>query len=159
MADERRSDIPAEELFRSTAPGSRTIKQNKLMGGSDLLYSKTVIATLAEIIAGKEVLPEVDGISYTIIDADFIFAGTAATATSIDLESTEDTPKTIVAVPVAAADDGDIATTRPLTANVTTGSGFRTALTAGKGVNLKETGSTLTGTTSVTVNLKYTQNY
>lgn len=155
MPDERRSDVTASELFREREVPQRIIKQSKLPNGRSIEYSTEVIATAAEINAGRVILPAATGLSYLVTGIDLLCVGAAGGATAITLVSTEDTPKTLLTVNVAQATDGAIITTRPLTASVTTGNGFRTALTAGRGVNIAKTGGTLTGTTSVTVHIKY----
>lgn len=110
-------------------------------------------ATLNEIIAGTQILDKIPGFKYVVHDFLLIFAGNAATAIDIRLSSNNATPVDIVTVAVANAGDGD--KRAPADATAVLGAGFNAELGSGDGVQIRETGNTLTGTTSVTGWIEY----
>lgn len=105
-------------------------------------------ATLAEIIDGKVLLEKIPTFRYRVIGFLLLFNGTAATATDIRLSSTESSPTDIATVLIANAADGDKRNEADATAVL--GAGFNVELPVNEGVQIRETGTTLTGTTSVT---------
>lgn len=105
-------------------------------------------ATLAEIIATKVICPKIPGFKYRIIGFLLRFNGNAATADDIRLSTTASTPVDIATVLIANAADGDKRNEADATAVL--GAGFNAENASGEGVLIRETGTNLTGTTSVT---------
>lgn len=117
------------------------------------LQSVTVTATLAEINAGKILIPAVAGKSIKVVDYIMRVAGGWATATSVDLQSTNDTPVKVNVALIAALTNGAVIV--PPTANVTLSAGFGAALGAGDALKVINVGTAGTGGTSITYTITY----
>lgn len=120
-------------------------------GGEDLtsfaLQAVPFTATLAEINAGKTIVPAVVGRTYQVHGVKFICTGSFAAGTDIRISDTAGTPVDVVTVPVASLTDGALITES--TANNVVGTMFAD-LTASKGVQIRKTGSSMTTATKVT---------
>lgn len=126
------------------------------MPSEGMVYHAHQVVTTAEINAGEEILPAVTGRTYTVVGYQLLCAGAAAGATAIVLADTASSPVAVSTALIAACGNGARISSYALAiSNVTQGT-IGSALTASKGVQLYKTGSTLTGTTSVTVDLLYT---
>lgn len=136
----------AEHIIQNTGVG-------RMAGVMPLVESQQFSATLAEIIAGKTILPPIPGFCYKVIDFLLFFAGTADDATDIRLSSTDGTPVDIATILIADAADGD--KVGAVSAEAVLGAGFNAELSSGQGVLIRETGTTLTGTTGVTGIITY----
>lgn len=107
-------------------------------------------ATLAEINAGKVLLPAFGSSRYRIVNCFMKVAGNFAAATDIRIGDTAATPVVAITGLIAAFTDGaflDMATTN-VTPHATNFGGY---LTAGKGVQIYKTGSAATGGTDVDI--------
>lgn len=109
--------------------------------------------TLAELNAGKTILPAVASRTIRVVDFTARVSGTFATHTSADLEDTNGTPVAIQTLLVAGLTDG--AVLKDGTANVTRGVGMWGDLTAGAGIAVTNTGAAATGGTSITFDIQY----
>lgn len=109
-----------------------------------------VTATLAEINAGKTLIPAVAGKKIRITNFAAIAVGTFAATTSVDIQDGAAVPVKVAVLPVADLDD---ATVLPLTANV--GAGFGVPLTTAEEVVVANVGSAATGGTSIRFILTY----
>lgn len=119
------------------------------------VQTAVVTATLAEINAGKVLIPGSTGQAITVSSVIARVTGTFATGTSVELESTNGTP-----VPVLTYAETAIAGTTVLVnnaANVTVGAGFGVALGTGDGLQVVNNGSAQTGGTSIEFTITYTQ--
>lgn len=112
-----------------------------------------VTATLAEINAGKILIPAVTGKQIKVVGFELLVSGTFATGTSIEIEDDETTPVVTASIAVAALSDG--ASIFPNTANVTLGAGYLAASTVSKNIKVTITGSDFTGGTSIIFKLQY----
>jgi hypothetical protein len=112
-----------------------------------------VTATLAEINAGKVLVPGRQG--KTIVFTSFAarVTGTFTTCTAIVLADDASSPVTIQSIAVAAAGDGEVL--KDGTTNVTRGAGMWGNLTQGVGIKVTKTGSSAAGGTSITFFLGY----
>lgn len=117
------------------------------------LQSITVTATLAEINAGKTLIPAVSGKSIKVLDYIMRVAGNWATATSVDLQSSNGTPVKVNVALIAALTDGAVLV--PPASNVTLGAGFGAALGAGDSLKVVNVGTAGTGGTSITYTITY----
>lgn len=117
------------------------------------LLSVEFVVTLAELNAGKTLVPSVPGRKYKPVDFYVKFTGTFTTATDIRLSDLNSSPVDIVTIAIAQAGDG-VYHTRSKGTN-TLGAGFMAELTAGKGIQIRKTGSAAAGGTSVTVQITY----
>lgn len=128
----------------------------------NMLSVLAVSVTLAQIKAGTAVIvPAITGKKVRVFDFDLLFAGAAATATTIRLSDTNSSPVDVAVVPVALAADASRLTRIGTITSIggVNGAGANSlviqnlgvALTAGKGVQIRDvTANTLTGTTGVT---------
>jgi len=117
------------------------------------LLSVEVTVTLAELNAGKVLVPAVPGRVYRPTDFFLGFNGTFAAATDIRLSDTAGSPVDIVTIGIAQAGTG-VVHTRSKGTN-TLGPGLLFDLTASKGIQIRKTGSTATGGTSILVQVQY----
>lgn len=120
---------------------------------SVLPNAQLVTATLAEINAGKELIPAVTGKKIRILDIDAKVAGNFATGTSVEIEDSNGTPVVALQYAVAALTDG--AFLEADTANVTIGAGYLADLTISKSLRIEKTGSDFTGGTSISLMISY----
>lgn len=117
------------------------------------LQSITVTATLAEINAGKTLIPAVSGKSIKVTDYIMRVSGGWATATSVDLQSSNATPVKVNVALIAALTNGAVIV--PPTANVTLSAGFGVALGSGDALKVVNVGTAGTGGTSITYTITY----
>ncbi|TVQ59911.1 MAG: hypothetical protein EA379_09530 [Phycisphaerales bacterium] len=138
------------------APGGAiNVADGGAVRGGTVVQSFVGSATVAQVNAGLELIPGVAGRSIRPLLIRLVFAGTAAGATDIRISDTNSSPVDAVTVAVAAANGSTVTTAGAAAANVTYGAGLLAALTAGEGVQIRKTGGTLTGTTSVGVLVLY----
>ena len=107
-----------------------------------------VTATLAEINAGKTIIPAVTGKQIQVLDYIAIAAGTFADTTSVDLQ--DESATNVTALAVADLDDATL-----LPSDGTLGAGFGVPLTVSEALEVVNTGSTATGGTSVRFIVSY----
>lgn len=113
----------------------------------------TIVATLAQINAGAVLLPGTAGKSIQVLDVTQLVSGAFATGTAVVLESTDASPVVVESTAVAALTNG--AVVLKSTSGVTLGAGFAVKLNAGVGLQVAETGSAMTGGTSITFVITY----
>lgn len=101
-----------------------------------------VTATLAEINAGKTLIPAVSGKQIRVTNYAAIAVGTFADTTSVDIQDESATKVAVLAVA-----DLDDATLTP--ADGALGAGFAVPLTAGEALEIANVGSAATGGTSI----------
>lgn len=105
-------------------------------------------ATLAEVNAGKVVLPPTQDASQIRVLGIFLsFAGTWAAGTLFRLINTAATPVVVAHVAVANMNDNKWDET---SAETVLGAGWAALLGGGQGLKVDKTGSTMTGGTSMT---------
>lgn len=128
----------------------RVLRQNNdIVNASRSLIAT---ATLAEINAGKVLIPGVAGKQLVVTDITARVTGGFATTTSVDLQA--ETAGTKVSVgAVAALTNG--AVLKPGDANFSRGAGYAVALTAGEGLKVVNVGSAATGGTSIAYTFSY----
>jgi Uncharacterized conserved protein (DUF2190) len=119
------------------------------------LQTVIVTATLAQINAGKVLIPGAVGQKITVTDYTARVVGNFATGTSIEMESTNVTP--VAVSTIAEAGLTDAAILRPSSANTTLGVGFAAQLGAGDGLQVVNNGANQTAGTSVTFTITYSQ--
>lgn len=110
-------------------------------------FTYEVTATLAEINAGKEIIPAKVGKSIKVVDYAARVVGTFTTNTSVDLESgTTGTKVTAIAV----AGLVDAALLLKSSGNTTLGAGFATSLEVGESLDVSNVGAAAAAGTSIT---------
>lgn len=148
-------------LDRATASGQlirvyiNTLGQSQPVAATNTVQSVEVTATLAEINAGKVLIPGVGSKQVTVLDYTARVAGNFATGTAVLLESTNGTPVVASTIAEAALTTGAIL--KPASANTTLGAGFSVPLGVGDGVKVANSGSAQTGGTSIQFTILYTQ--
>lgn len=123
------------------------------LDANQVVQVATITATLAEINAGKVILPAVAGQQYELVSIHFKTVGTFGGLTDIRIGTTEDTPTPVFTVVAAELEDGDIHS--HLTGTNTLAAAFWAALALGYGLKVYKTGSTATGGTSVIIKVGY----
>lgn len=112
----------------------------------------TATATLAEINAGKVLIPATTGKKIRVVNFVARHSGSFTTATSIDLVS-DATSVNVESVAIAQATNGAVLV--PASTGVTLGAGFGADLPVSEGLKVQKTGSTAAGGTSVTYTVSY----
>ena len=114
-----------------------------------------VTATLAEINAGKVLIPGVAGQAITVSNIINRVVGTFATGTSVELESTNGTPVAVMTYAETAIAGTTVLL--PGAANTTIGAGFGVPLGTADGLKVVNNGSAQTGGTSMEFTITFTQ--
>lgn len=155
MPDEYRFLIPLlEKVAAKSEADAKSELLSDLQLGQDFVRTARVTATLAEIIAGKVIVPAVTGKKIRVLHWSIRCAGNAAGATGVKLLDDNDTPVEVTAVVTAGLGTG--VHVLPWTAtHVTNGAGYRADLTTAKNLLLKSYGNELTGTTSMIATVEY----
>lgn len=112
----------------------------------------TVTATIAEINAGKDLIPAVVGKGIKVLNVYQSVTGAFATNASVDLQSATAGTKVLVTAQAGLTNGAKLF---PSSANVTTGAGFGEVLEAGQALKVVNVGTAATGGTSI----KYTITY
>ncbi len=120
---------------------------------SSAIRTANVTATLAEINAGKTIIPGVAGKSIRVVGFVERVTGGFASTTSVDLQSSNATPVKVVVNAVAALTNGAVLV--PGSANVTLGAGYGVNLGAGDSLVVANVGSAATGGTSIQFTIQY----
>jgi len=122
------------------------------------LYTRVGYLGLSQINGGTVIVPGINGVSYRVVD--FLFQGVGsnlATCTSVNVDDTTGTPVVVAAVPVATLASN--AVIGPGGANNTlTTMGWQGALTAGKGIQIINAGSSCTAATGLYYRIEWTTN-
>lgn len=141
-------------LEKAAADGDliRVLIQEPVAGNGSGTRTAIVVATLAQINAGLEVLPAVAGKKYNVLDYTARVLGGFATGTSVELES-DTTAVAITTIAEAGLTNG--AVLKPTSANTTLGAGYAAQLPAGEGVKVVNNGAAQTGGTSITFTITY----
>lgn len=118
--------------------------------------SVNVTATLAEINAGKELIPAIAGKSIKVISFTSRVTGAFTTTTSVDIQSSNAVPVKVAVHAVAGLTNGAVITSAP-TANTTLGAGFSVPLGSGDALRVANVGAAAAGGTSIQFTINYTQ--
>ncbi len=121
----------------------------------NLIRTVSVSATLAEINAGKVLIPGVTGKAITVTNFDWRVTGTFTTATAVVLASDNGTPVVVGTEAIAGVTTGAIIL--PSDTNMVLGAGYGVALGTGDGLKVTKTGSSAAGGTSIAFNISYAQ--
>lgn len=143
--------INANDLIRVITRSPQLTAANTSGG----LKTVQVSATLAEINAGKVLIPGVAGKKITVLNVVNRSVGAFATGTGVVLESTNGAPVLVLTYLEAAI--GASAVLYPSSANVTNGAGMAAPLGTGDGLQVVNSGTAQTGGTSQTYTITYTQ--
>lgn len=111
-----------------------------------------VVCTLAEINAGKELVPATVGKSIRVVGLTRRVSGTAAVATSADVQSGSTAVKVMVDL-IAALTNGAVIINKET--NCTPGAGWAADLPAGESLVVANVGSAMTTLTSITYTVSY----
>ena len=122
----------------------------------DEIYSIEATVTLAQLNAGFTFLPAAGGVTIKVVGYYMKCTGAFTTATDIRISDTTGTPVDVVTLAIAGATSGAVIT-EALTTNITLGT-FGAPLTASQGLQLRKTGSSAAGGTSIFVMCKYKVN-
>jgi hypothetical protein len=131
------------------------ITANQITAGDQALKTITVTALLAEINAGKTLIPASGTKKITVVDFIEQVSGNFATGTAVLLQSSNATPVVVATTAEAGLTTG--AVLGRTSSNVTLGAGYGVALGAGDGLVVANSGSAQTGGTSITYTITYKQ--
>jgi len=120
------------------------------------VYQAVVTASLAEINAGKILIPLVAGKTISVMSYLMEVTGAFATVTDIRIQDSNGTPVIVTTALTAALTNGAKIGSYGAVANVTNGAGFAAAATAAKNIVVAATGTAMTGGTSIRFILTYT---
>ena len=118
------------------------------------VFNAVATASLAEINAGKAIIPGVIGKKIVPLNYSLRVIGPFAAGTNIKLQDSNDVPIVVCTALAAALTDGAKIGSQATVANVTDGAGFQGELTSGKSMNLVATGA-FTGGTSIAISIDY----
>lgn len=116
------------------------------------VFSVRNTVTLAEINAGKVIVPAVTGKKVRVLNYIARVSGGFAATTSVDLQSSTTGTK-VTALAVAGLTNG--AVLQPTSSNTTLGAGFGADLEVSEGLKVANTGSAATTGTSITYTVTY----
>jgi hypothetical protein len=119
------------------------------------VFEAMVTATMAEVNAGKVVVPAVPGHQILVSEYQINTTGTFNTLTDVRLQSSNGTPVVVVTALLAAIGGGTKINSDSVITNVTDGAGFMVALGAGDSLKIVKTGSDATTGTSIMVRVRY----
>lgn len=123
------------------------------LDANQVVQIKTITTTLAELNAGKVLLPAVAGQQYELVSIHWLTTGAFITLTAAIIATTEDTPTALFTV--VQAQLGDAVVHSHLTGTNTLAAAFWAALVIGYGVKIYQSGTAAAGGTSITVKLGY----
>lgn len=126
---------------------------NMVLGSPIVLATDPLTVTLAQINAGKELIPARAGNAIQIINFTVKSTGAWAALTSILIQDTADTPVVVATLAQAQLTDGAILI--PGATGVTLGAGFYGTLTRGKALKAIKSGSDGTTATNVIIQVTY----
>lgn len=141
----------------------RTVWSSDAAGSSSTVYAAVFTATVAQINTGLTIVAADANRTLTVVGFHLMVTGAMTTSTDVRLSDTSSGPVDIVTVVVAGLYSGAVITpgsavlvsSPPELNDVTVGAGFAAALTAGKGIQIRKTGGTLAGGTSITGVIQY----
>jgi hypothetical protein len=119
------------------------------------VFETVVTCTMAEVNAGKVIVPAITGKQILVTGYLMIIAGSFNTLTDVRLQSSNATPVVVVTALLAAIPDAAKISSDAVISNVTDGAGFMVALGAGDSLKLVKTGSAATTGTSIKVRVRY----
>lgn len=119
------------------------------------LRTAIVSATLAEINAGKVLIPASVGKKITVVNYAARVTGAFATGTAVILESTNVAPVLVTTLAEAGLTNGAVLI--PSSGNTTLGAGFAAQLGSGDGLQVVNSGAAQTAGTSIQFTLSYLQ--
>lgn len=120
------------------------------------VYSIIDTVTLAQLNAGKQIIPDIPGKTIKVVGYLMKFNGAFTTATAIVLQDTNSSPVNVVSIAIAGATNGAKISSFATESNTTDGAGLYANLTEGKGLRIAKTGSNAAGGTSITVEVLFT---
>jgi len=126
---------------------------NDALAYAPRVNNNVVTATLAEINAGKVIVPAVAGKQLLITSYIARVSGTFATGTAVILQSSNASPVLVTTLAEAGLTNGAVLTVG--SANTTLGAGFGIALGAGDSLRVVNSGSAQTGGTNITFTITY----
>jgi hypothetical protein len=133
--------------------GNGVLVGSRRLNPSPGLNSVTKTVTLAQINAGYTLVKAFGACKYRVVGFTLLLNGTFLTSTDIRLSDTAATPVDIATLAIAQAVDN--AQLGPDSTGVTLNAGWAAALTAAKGIQIRQTGTAATGGTDILVTLQY----
>jgi len=117
------------------------------------LYNAPAVVTLAQLNAGYTLVAAAPSFTLRVVDFLIIPTGTFTTATDIRLSDTTATPVDIATLVIANATNNNVV--QPGATGLTLNAGFGVPLTANQGLQIRKTGSSAAGGTSLLVLVRY----
>lgn len=149
----------ASQVFGGTVDFTGTVKKHGKDVSQDMVFKASGRITLAQLNAGYDVAPDVAGKQYKVVGYYFrAIGGNAGAATDARLSDKAASPVDVVTMAVAALTANAEIHSGATISDVTKGAGWMTALTAGKGLQLRKTGSTMTTMTHLDFIVEYQLN-
>ena len=114
------------------------------------------LVTLAQLNAGHNIVPGHGAVRPRVVGVRLRFNGTFTTGTDMRISTDEATPTDLMTVAVAGMLTGEIHTdTDDQDSDITISADMYTKLAAGVGIQIRKTGSSMAGGTSIDVLIRY----
>lgn len=130
-----------------------SVTADQILLSAPVVRVAVVTATLAEINAGKVIVPALSGKSIVVTDFAARVSGNFTATTSVDLQATTTTATKVQVCAVAALTDA--AVLKDGTANVTRGAAMYGSAPAGESISVANVGTAAAGGTSITFYVTY----
>lgn len=141
-----------DNFFKQTGNRDNEFVSHGTVNGGKLVSMSRVTATVAEINAGKVLVPAVSGKTIVVTDFAARVNGTFTTATSVDVE---DTSATVSVQSLAIAQVVDAAVLQDADTGVTRGAGMFGSITLGEALQVIKKGSDAAGGTDIEFFITY----
>lgn len=135
--------------------GELVLAPGAIVKSSTLVQATIVTVTLAELNAGKTIIPGVPGFKILVLDVRKLVTGAFTGLTLSVLQSSNVSPVVVTSYTQASLTNGAVFTTTATISGQTLGAGFEVGLGTGDSLVSAKTGSAAAGGTSI----KYTVHY
>lgn len=134
-------------------PSGGILAGSRVLQKSPGLQTAVKTVTLAQLNAGYTIVPAYGAVRHRVVNFVMLLNGTFLTSTDIRLSDTAATPVDIATLAIAQAVDN--AQLTPDSTGITLNAGWAAKLTAGKGIQLRQTGAAATGGTDILISVEY----
>ena len=132
------------------------LQGTRQVGVAPLTNEVVKLVTLAQLNADHTIVPGYGAVRLRVIGVRLRFNGTFTTGTDMRISTTEASPTDLMTIAVAGMLTGEIHTdTDDQDSDITIAAGMYTKLVAGTGIQIRATGSTMAGGTSIDVLIRY----
>lgn len=134
-------------------PNAGVLVGGRVLQKSPGIQAVTKTVTLAQLNAGHVLVPAFGAVQFRVVNFVMLLNGTFLTSTDIRISDTAATPVDVATLAIAQAVDN--AQLTPDSTGITLNAGWAAKLTAGKGIQLRQTGTAATGGTDILITVEY----